>query len=155
MINFGKFNNLTKVSSNISTMQTFISTFGELWGGDFLTYGWGGGTPYGGKALWRGEMTPKDTMFCSQLDELKSIDILSTSTLFARAGKGQVCLLDKHIPNMQDVSTNQGHQPIQPPLYVLGKLYALRASSLHQELTKWFIISSLFPLTKLMTFSQT
>ena len=43
MINFGKFNNLTKVSSNISTMQTFISTFGELWGGDFLTYGWGGG----------------------------------------------------------------------------------------------------------------
>ena len=65
MINFGKFNNLTKVSSNISTMQTFISTFGELWGGDFLTYGWGGETPYGGKALRRGEMTPKDTMFCS------------------------------------------------------------------------------------------
>ena len=59
MINFGKFNNLTKVSSNISTMQTFISTFGELWGGDFLTYGWGGGNSLWGEGIVEGGNDPE------------------------------------------------------------------------------------------------
>ena len=49
MINFGKFNNLTKVSSNISTMQTFISTFGELWGAIFLHTDGGGELLMGGR----------------------------------------------------------------------------------------------------------
>ena len=59
MINFGKFNNLTKVSSNISTMQTFISTFGELWGGDFLTYGWGEGNSLWGEGIVEGGNDPE------------------------------------------------------------------------------------------------
>ena len=59
MINFGKFNNLTKVSSNISTMQTFISTFGELWGAIFLHTDGGGGNSLWGEGIVEGGNDPE------------------------------------------------------------------------------------------------